>query len=161
MSDTGTGKAIVQGGQVDGSPAEALRESFTGGARHAIDGFKPSSYTGRISSAEAGTTFAIASGARRLLLQSLEVTGIEEYAVLAFGTSAADAQTNLAKTGTTPNIISNAGVIIKSGDSTAGGAAPDLLIGIPENAYGENGGYAAIGNGVAGLVQIVMVTQGV
>ena len=131
-------------------------QTVTGGATHVADGFKPSSYTGRTSSAEAGTTFAIASGATRLLLQSLEVTGIEEYAVLAFGTSAANAQANLAKTGTTPNIISNAGVVVKSGDSTAGGSAPDLLVGIPANAT-----YAALGNGVAGLVQIVMVTQGI
>ena len=133
----------------------------SGGAAHTMDGFKPSSYTGRISSDEDGTTFAIATGARRLLLQSLEVNGLEEYAILAFGTSAANAQANLALTGTTPNILSNAGVIIRSGDSTAGGVAKDLLVGIPENAWGENGGYAAIGNGVAGLVQIVMVTQGV
>jgi len=136
-------------------------DKSSGGAAHTMDGFKPSSYTGRISSAEAGTTFAIASGARRILLQNLEITGLEEYAILAFGTSAANAQANLAKTGTTPNIIANAGVIIRSGDSTAGGVAIDLLIGIPENSWGENGGYAALGNGVAGLVQIVMVTQGV
>jgi len=153
---TGTGKAQIPGSRQDDFPQSKVLQNYSNGAKHTIDGFKPSSYTGRISSDEDGTTFAIATGAQRLLLQSLEVTGIEEYAILAFGTSAADAQANLGLTGTTPNIIANAGVIIKSGDSTAGGAAPDLIVGIPANAT-----HAAIGNGVAGLVQVVMVTQGV
>lgn len=157
----GNGRVRIPGGNNPDNPTEGVHQNFSGGAGQVADGFIPSSYTGRISSAEAGTTFAIASGARRVLLQSLEVTGLEEYAIIAFGTSAANAQSNLAKTGTTPNIIANAGVIIRSGDSTAGGVAKDLIIGIPENAWGENGGYAAIGNGVAGLVQIVMVNQGV
>ena len=134
----------------------------SGNSANVMDAFKPSIYTGKISSSEAGTAFALGTGARRILLQSLEVTGLEEYAIIAFGTSAADAQANLAKTGTTPNIIANAGIVIFSGDSTAGGGAPYLPpIGIPKSSWGENGGYAAIGNGVAGLVQVIMVTQGV
>lgn len=154
LVDTATGDKYVRN-------QAGLTQTGSGGAAHVTitsggNAFTPSSYTGRISSSEDGTTFAIATGATRLLLQSLEVTGVEEYAVLAFGTSAADAQTNLAKTGSTPNIISNAGVIVKSGDSTAGGAAPDLIVRIPANAT-----HAALGNGVAGLVQIVMVTQGI
>jgi len=130
-------------------------QTSTNGTAHVADGFKPSSYTGKITSVNAGVSFAIASGATRLLLQSLETTGLAEFAVLAFGTSSVNAIDNL-------NIVTNAsttGAIVKSGDSTAGGVAPDLLIGIPLNA--QNGGYAALGNGTASTDQIVMVTQGV
>lgn len=132
-----------------------VKQNYSGGSSHVADGFKPSSYTGKITSLEAGTTFAIASGAGRLLLQSLETTSITEFAVLAFGTSAADAQTNLNKSGTTPNIISNSGVVIRSGDSTLGFNAPDVIVGIPDNAT-----HAALGNGAAGDDQVIMVTQG-
>jgi len=125
------------------------------GAANVSNGFKPSSYTGRISSSENGTTFAIASGATRVLFQSLDmaVAGTPEYAIIAFGTSASDAAVNLAKTGTTPNIISNAGVVV--GSSTYVGAVPLGPIGIPVNAT-----HCAVGNGVAATVVILMVTQG-
>ena len=123
--------------------------------------FTPSSYTGKITTVEDGTTFAIATGATKLLLQSLEYTLASEFAVLAFGETAADAQTNLGKTGTTPNIISTQGTIIRSGETggTSGVQPPDVIVDIPANA--RDGGYAALGHGVAGLVQIVMVTQGI
>ena len=115
--------------------------------------FKPSSYTGKISSAEAGTTFAIATGATKILFQSLDMAaaGTPEYAVCVFGTSAADAQANLTKTGTTPNIISTTGFIVAS-DTKVGN---QTLVGIPANAT-----HCAVGNGVAATVVQLMVTQG-
>jgi len=119
--------------------------------RHSYQ-FAPSSYTGKVTSVNAGTTFAIASGAKKLLLQSAESTGVEEFAVLAFGTSAADAQANL-------TIVTNAsttGLLVRSADSTAGGVAPDLIVDIPSNAT-----HAALGNYTAGANQVVMVTQGI
>ena|SRR3989304_1962048 len=117
-------------------------------------GFKPSSYTGKISSSEDGTTFAIATGARKLMLQSLDMAaaGTAEYAVLAFGTSAADAQANLTITGTTPNKIATTGAVI--GSSTKVGE-PALILGIPANAT-----HCAVGNGVAATAAQLMVTQG-
>lgn len=114
-------------------------------------GFKPSSYTGKVTTDAVGVTFAIATGATRLLLQSLESTGLEEFAVLAFGTSASDAVTNLA----VASSVGTQGVIIRSGDSTAGGNANDLLVGIPANAT-----HAAVVNGLSGAAQVVMVVQG-
>jgi len=125
------------------------------GAARVTDVFKPSSYTGKISSAEAGTTFAIASGATRIMFQSLDMAaaGTAEYAVCAFGTSAADAQTNLTKTGTTPNIISTTGFVIGSSTNVAQNKE---IIGIPANAT-----HCAVGNGIAATVVQLMVTQGV
>src|SRR3990167_1165827 len=116
--------------------------------------YKISSYTGKISSAEDGTTFAIATGARKLMLQSLDmaVAGTAEYAVIAFGTSAADAQANLTITGTTPNKIATTGAVI--GSSTKVGEPP-LILGIPANAT-----HVAVGNGIAATVVQLMVTQG-
>jgi len=117
-------------------------------------GFKPSSYTGKISSSEDGTTFAIATGATKLMLQSLDmaVAGTAEYAVVAFGTSAADAQANLTITGTTPNKIATTGAVV--GSSTKVGEPP-LILGIPANAT-----HCAIGNGIAATVVQLMITQG-
>lgn len=115
-----------------------------------------SNYTGKITSTEDGATFARAPDATRLLLQNLELTSITEFAVIAFGTTAANAQSNLNKSGSTPNIISNSGGAIRSGDSTLGVLAPDFILDWPANAT-----HAALGNGAAGDDQIVMVSQGV
>lgn len=120
--------------------------------------FLPSSYTGKITSSEDGTAFALATGATSLSLTNLELTSITEFAVIAFGEDAASAQANLAKSGTTPNILSEAGEVIRSGDSTLGIMGEHRVIGIPANA--RDGGYAALGNGAAGDDQVVMVTQG-
>jgi hypothetical protein len=124
---------------------------LAGGVKSHAD-FIPSSYTGKITTTATGVGTAIASGASKLLLQSLEITGIEEFAVLAFGTSSANAIANLniaAAVGTT-------GIIIPSGDSTAGGVAPAIVVGIPSNAT-----HFALVNGLSGQVQIIMVTQGI
>lgn len=118
--------------------------------------FTPSSYTGKITSTEDGTTFPIATGATKLLLQSLELTSITEFGVLAFGETEAAAKANLGKTGTTPNIISESGVIIRSGDSTLGIIPPDVLVDIPPEAL-----FGALGNGTAADDQVIMVTQGI
>jgi hypothetical protein len=118
-------------------------------------GFKPSSYTGNITSVNAGVSFAMATGARRLLLQNLETTDATEYAVVAFGEDSATAISNL----TIATNVSTTGPVVRSGDATAGGIGPDFLIGIPANA--QDGGFAALGNGVASADQIVRVTQGV
>ena len=120
--------------------------------------FTPSSYTGKITSSEDGVTFAIASGATKIMIQNLETTDITEFAVLAFGTSAADAQTNLGKSGTTPNIISESGVVIQSGHTGTGAATfgETRILNIPVNAT-----HAALGNGTAADTQVCMVTQGV
>lgn len=130
------------------------RIDVVNGAARVSDGFKPSSYTGRITSAEDGTTFAIASGASRILFQSLDMAaaGTAEYAVVAFGTSAADAQLNLGKTGTTPNIISNTGIVVGSSTNVSQNKE---LVGIPANAT-----HCAVGNGVAATTIALMVTQG-
>ena len=114
--------------------------------------FKPSSYTGKITTDATGVGVAIATGATKLLLQSLEVTGLEEYGVLAFGTSSADAVANLNIVGA----IGTTGIIIRSADSTAGGVAPDQILAIPDNAT-----HFALVNGVSGQAQVIMVTQGI
>ena len=154
---TGTGKATIPGSQTTGSPAETVHQDYTVGAAHTMDAFKPSSYTGKQTTTDAGVTFAIATGARRVMFQSLETTGVEEYAVIAFGTSAANAIVNLAVA-----TVAQAGIIIPSGDSTVGGTmGTPILVGIPENAWGENGGYCALGSGLTGQAQVIMATQGV
>jgi len=114
--------------------------------------FTPSSYTGKITTDATGVATAVATGAKKLSLQSLEVTGLEEFAVLAFGTSSANAITNLA----IASSVGTAGILIRSGDSTAGGVAPDHIIAIPVLAT-----HFALVNGVSGLVQIIMATQGI
>jgi len=126
----------------------------TNGAALVSDSFKPSSYTGRLTSSEDGTTFAIASGASRILFQSLDMAaaGTAEYAVIAFGTSAADAQLNLGKTGTTPNIISNTGFVVGSSTNVSQNKE---LVGIPANAT-----HCAVGYGVIATPTVLMVTQG-
>lgn len=120
--------------------------------------FTPSSYTGKITSTEDGATFAIATNAQKLLIQNLEVTDVTEFAVLAFGISAADAQTNLNITGTTPNKISTTGIAIGSGHTGSGAASRgrEVIVDIPSSAT-----HAALGNGTAADDQICMVTQGV
>lgn len=125
--------------------AEAIRVSQT-------SGFVPSSYTGKITSVDAGVSGAIATGAAKLLLQSLEGTSMAEFAVLSFGVSSADAISNL-------TIVANAsttGITLMSGDTTTGGSASTNIVGIPANAT-----HYALGNGVAGADQVIMVTQGV
>ena len=117
--------------------------------------FTPSSYTGTIASVEAGATITIATGAKTMRLQCLGLTSTANYAMLAFGTSAADAQTNLTKTGTTPNIISTSGVVIRSGVTDVVQPA-DMIVAIPSTAT-----HAALGNGVAATPLDVMITQGV
>jgi hypothetical protein len=120
--------------------------------------FTASSYTGKITSDEDGTTFAIATDAKKLLIQNLETTDVTEFAVLAFGTSAADAQTNLTITGTTPNKISTTGLVIGGGHTGTGSAVrgESIVVDIPVTAT-----HAALGNGTAGDTQVCMVTQGV
>ena len=88
------------------------------------------------------------------MLQSLEHTGMEEAAVLAFGEGVNDTEaiSNL----TISTNVSTTGIIIPSGDSTAGGVAPVIIIDVPANAT-----YFALGNRVAGADQIVRITQGV
>jgi len=134
-----------------GKPATTPVNVMSGGMKSNSD-FVPSAYTGKITTTATGVATAIATGASKLMLQSLEVTGMEEFAVLAFGTSAANAIANLniaAAVGTT-------GIIIPSGDSTAGGVAPTIIISIPANAT-----HFALVDGLSGQVQVIMVTQGV
>lgn len=114
-----------------------------------------SSYTGKITSTEDGTAFARAPSATRLLLQNLELTSTSEFAVLTFGTSIANAQSNLNKSGTTPNIISNSGAVVRSGVVDVV-LSPDIILDWPANAT-----HAALGNGAAGDDQVVMVSQGI
>lgn len=128
-----------------------VKVTVMGEAKKVNSDFVPSSYTGKITTDAVGVTTAIASGASKVLLQSLEVTGLEEYAVLAFGTSAANAVANL----TIAAAVGTTGIIIPSGDSTAGGLASPMIIGVPGNAT-----HFALVNGVSGLAQIIMVTQG-
>lgn len=115
-----------------------------------------SHHTGKITSIETGAAFARAPGSTRLLLESLELGSITEFAVIAFGTSVANAQSNLVKSGITPNIISEAGAIIRSGDSTLGVLPSCKILDWPVNAT-----HAALGNGTAGNDQVIMVSQGV
>jgi hypothetical protein len=134
-----------------GKAATTPIKVMAGGMKSNSD-FVPSSYTGKITTTATGVSTAIASGASKLLLQSLEVTGLEEFAVLAFGTSSANAIANL----TIAAAVGTTGIIIPSGDSTAGGLATPITIGIPANAT-----HFALVDGVSGLVQVIMVTQGV
>lgn len=116
----------------------------------------PSAYTGKITSSEDGTTFARATGAKTLTVTNLETTATSEFAVFAFGTSASDAQTNLGKSGTTPNIISETGVGVFGGNATTGTHGQSITRNWPRWAT-----HAAIGNGVANTTQVCMVEQGI
>jgi len=146
------GKDVYDVLQNDTGKAQTTPINVMSGGMKSNSDFVPSSYTGKITTTATGVATAIASGASKLLLQSLEVTGLEEFAVLAFGTSAANAIANLniaAAVGTT-------GIIIPSGDSTAGGVAIPVTLSIPANAT-----HFALVDGVSAQVQIIMVTQGV
>ena len=123
-----------------------------GKAIRANTAFKPSSYTGKVTTDAVGVTGAIATGATKLYVQSLETTSVQEFAVLAFGTSAANAVANLNVAAT----VGTTGVVIPSGDSTSGGSIPPPIeLGVPDNAT-----HFAVVDGLTGQAQILMITQG-
>lgn len=113
--------------------------------------FIPSSVSAlTLDSADAGTELALSPYTETLQVTNLELTSTINYAVVAFGTSIADAKANLA---------------IVAGKSTAGAVVwsgkTDLVLGGTENigvpAFAT---HAVFGNGVAGANQTLMVIPG-
>lgn len=122
-------------------------QRFVSDAGRVIDAFRPSSYDADLTMDGTAQSVAIATGAARLRITNRGAT--TEAIRVAFGTSAANAESNL-------NIAAAAattGVYI--------GAAVDnypasILLGIPANAT-----HFAVANAVASDTQVVSIEQGV
>ncbi len=106
-----------------GDAEQALGVEGGGGAANVDAGFRPSSYTGNVSATTtvSGQSIAIASGATRVRVRNL---GATNYALVAFGTSASNAESNASN-----------GVAIPVNEVE--------ILTIPENALNKNGGYIA------------------
>lgn len=79
----------------DSATGEISPNKSTNGAAHFADSIVPSSYTGNKSATTTvtGQSVAVATGATRIRVRNLDATN---YGLVAFGTSASDAEANAA-----------------------------------------------------------------
>lgn len=128
-----------------------VKQNYSNGASHTMDGFKPSQYDADLTMDGTAQAVELASGVKlgdgRIHVANNSVTSTEAIRV-AFGTSAANAQANL-------NIAAGAATTGYRIPSTADGIG-EAILGVPANAT-----HYAVANAVAADVQVVSVTQGV
>lgn len=149
-TDTGTIRHTNSQGNTNVDDVVETRVS--GGATHSLDGFKPSQYDTDLTMDGTAQSVALATGVSlgggRVQFSNLGAT--TEAIRVAFGTSAANAESNLniaAAAATTGHYIGAAADV---------GAQSSQILGVPDLAT-----HYAVANDVAADVQVVSVTQGI